>query len=1471
MSTSVYKFFLLILIIPSLAYAQLQQGRVMQFLGRFNTGLYNQGGAEVVAYDASRTRLFLSGAVGQRVTALDITNPSAPIRLFDISLAPYGGTVNSIAVSGNTLAVAIEDIVPQNPGRVIFFTTDGQFISQVTVGALPDMLVFSPDGRYVLTANEGEPSADYINDPEGSVSIINLSNGVANASVSTASFAPFNNRRDSLQLIGIRITGLNNPTVAQDMEPEYITITPDSRTAYVTLQENNAIATIDIATATVRELLPLTQTDYRMGLPRMRSFPFTPRPLLGTTAGGQNILMGGLSGLFFEGINPTTGNWRFIANTDRGPNAAVSTVRGLRGRPFALPNYQVRCIRFEMNPQTGAISLTQTIPLTRNNGATPLTGLPNLQAGVQNTTFTDEIPIDLNGNQIANDPFGADLEGIVVAPNGELWLCDEYRPAIYRFTPQGDLIRRYIPVGTSASVNQPIGTYGTEVLPAVYAARRPNRGFEAIALDGTKLYTFIQSPIDNPNSSSNTISRTSSILRILEFDVVTEQVTGEYLMPMFESTNTVENNKVDKIGDAVALGNGRFMLVERDSRVGAGAKKLVYEINLRGATNLVTNPLMLNANETPENLGIAGLVQRGVRLVAKRKVTNLAGLGYALDKVEGLARVDSTTFVVINDNDFGMNDEVITGNGLASIQPDGGEIRVGVLSFDIPNGLDDSDRDGAGNTASIAIRQVSVPAFATQQPDAIGNYTFGGQTFLVTANEGDVREYGSFVETRRVNDPLLLLDPVAFPASANVRADANLGRLNVFRTTGDIDGDGDIDELNLQGGRSFSIYSSDGSLIFDSGEQFERITSQISPTGFNVSNSNNTFDSRSTSKGPEPEGISIGRIGDSTYAFICLERIGGVMMYNITNPYNVRYIDYLNARNFTVTPSTTTINATTNTVGDLGPEVVVFIPSSQHPSGQNLVVSANEISGTVSIYGIQNIAITQQPQNTVACAGEQVTFRVTATGAGLTYQWSKDGTVILGQTNPTLTLPGVTAESAGLFDCLITPTIGLSQPIRSSRALLNVAPSVSIDRQPQSVFTTIGSNAILTVEANAPQPVEYQWFRGFTGLTNNNRVSGARSQTLTIRNINAGDTASNYYCQIISRCGTILTRQVRVGVSAISFTSTPQNQSVCVGKNLVLEVQARVLNSNSRILYQWRKNGTAIAGATNPIYVKDTASQSDAGNYDAVVSLDGNPTAVIYGDIAVTVLSSPTISTQPIETLGVCASTPKQVQVTATGDNLLYQWYRAGNAIQGATQSSYSVQQAGTYYVIIRNQCSAEQSRLTTVTQLQLPQITQQPSRVSGLVEGNQFTLTVSAVGDGTLTYQWQKDGVDIPSATSPTYTKRAGFSDRGQYQCKVSNECGTTTSSLAFVDIISSIQEDVGGIARVYPSPASDYVIVEHNNNLSASYKVELVDALGRIVLSIPELHPKRVDVSSLSIGSYKVLVTVNNVTYQYPLMIVR
>jgi DNA-binding beta-propeller fold protein YncE len=157
------------------------------------------------------------------------------------------------------VAVAVEDDTLQNPGQVVFFDTNGQFLNSVTVGALPDMVVFTPDGRKVLTANEGEPSQDYTIDPEGTVSIIDITPGIAsitNAQVTTVSFAAFNTDSVSLLAAGVRLYG-PNATVAQDVEPEYITISPDNKTAYVTLQENNAIGVINLETGVATEIRAL--------------------------------------------------------------------------------------------------------------------------------------------------------------------------------------------------------------------------------------------------------------------------------------------------------------------------------------------------------------------------------------------------------------------------------------------------------------------------------------------------------------------------------------------------------------------------------------------------------------------------------------------------------------------------------------------------------------------------------------------------------------------------------------------------------------------------------------------------------------------------------------------------------------------------------------------------------------------------------------------------------------------------------------------------------------------------------------------------------------------------------------------------------------------------------------------------------------------------------------------------------------
>jgi hypothetical protein len=169
----------------------------------------------------------------------------------------------------------------------------------------------------------------------------------------------------------------------------------------------------------------------------------------------------------------------------------------------------------------------------------------------------------------------------------------------------------------------------------------------------------------------------------------------------------------------------------------------------------------------------------------------------------------------------------------------------------------------------------------------------------------------------------------------------------VTRSLGDADGDGRYDALYSLGGRSFSVWTPDGELVFDSGSQFEEILAAELPRHFNSNNDQkDSFDSRSAYAGAEPEGLVTGRVGDHEYVFVGLERMSGVMVYDITDPTAPRYVRYVHSRNFDGDP-------TAGTAGDLGPEGLLFIPAAQSPTDEALLVVCYEISGTVAIYAVR--------------------------------------------------------------------------------------------------------------------------------------------------------------------------------------------------------------------------------------------------------------------------------------------------------------------------------------------------------------------------------------------------------------------------------------------------------------------------------------------------------------------------------------
>lgn len=900
----------------------------LQFLGRTTSGGYDVSASEISAFDPATSRAFVVNALSASIEIVDLSVPAAPVRVGSIPMIPYGAELQSVAVRNGLVAAAVSAANKTDPGKVVFYTTGGAFVGAVTVGSLPDMVCFTPDGTKVMTANEGEPDPAYSVDPEGSISIIDVTGPITQSGVTTLGF---NGLAAGTIDPSIRAFGPNAPTIGQDLEPEYIAVSADSSTAWVTLQEHSAIAVVDVAARAIVAVRPLGYKDHGTGTPALATATLASPPVIGTTAAGQDILLGGFSSLWIDSVDATTGVITFMANPDRGPNCEPVNVDADAAleRPFVLPAYQPRICTLAYNPATNALALAGQLLLRRPDGS-PLTGLPNVLGQSAGLANTDEDPCDLFGNPLNLDPLGADLEGLVRTSDGSFWMCDEYRPSLYRFDATGLMIDRFVPVGANAFG----AVLGTEAFPAVYAQRRENRGFEAIAVWDDMLFCFVQSPLDNPDVANDANSKASRIVRIAKFNPATRSVVAEYAY-------LLEGGASDKLGDACASGPGRFLVVERDSAVGASSQKRIFEIDLAGATDLSTLPASIaGPGGTLDRMTPAQLAAAGIVPVGKTLKVDLAAAGYAAvgDKVEGLAMRDPSTLFVINDNDFQLQGTFDRTTGLLTPNPAPASTVLGMITFS-GNGLDPSDQDSAN-----AIR--GWPVQGAYMPDAIAAFQAGGQDYYVTANEGDAREWGSFIDGTTVS--AVTLDKQVFPGRNWLRGNARLGRLQIRKDLGDLDGDGDVDRIVSYGGRSFTIWGSDGRRVWDSGDLLEQVTAAAFPLYFNASHTNNTRDNRSRSKGPEPEGVTTGVVAGHRFVFGVAERIGGLFAFCVDNPAAPTFEGYLNTRNFAALPSS-------GNAGDLGAEGVCFVAAAQSPNGKPLVLVANEVSGTLAVYQVNSV------------------------------------------------------------------------------------------------------------------------------------------------------------------------------------------------------------------------------------------------------------------------------------------------------------------------------------------------------------------------------------------------------------------------------------------------------------------------------------------------------------------------------------
>lgn len=223
------------------------------------------------------------------------------------------------------------------------------------------------------------------------------------------------------------------------------------------------------------------------------------------------------------------------------------------------------------------------------------------------------------------------------------------------------------------------------------------------------------------------------------------------------------------------------------------------------------------------------------------------------------------------------------------------------------------------------------------QPDAIAAFTAGGETRLVTANEGDARDYAGFSEERRVGNSAYTLDPVAFPDAASVKSNNAFGRLTATTVEGDTEGDGDFDRIVPFGARSLSVLDDEGTLTDDTGDELERETAARQPSSFNSDGTAAAFDTRSDNKGPEPEGVVVGAVGSRTIAFLGNERQGSIFAYDVgSDPGEATLAGYSPSRESLVAP-----------------EGLAFVRASDSPTGRPLVIAAYEVTGSAGIYEVR--------------------------------------------------------------------------------------------------------------------------------------------------------------------------------------------------------------------------------------------------------------------------------------------------------------------------------------------------------------------------------------------------------------------------------------------------------------------------------------------------------------------------------------
>ena len=473
-------------------------------------------------------------------------------------------------------------------------------------------------------------------------------------------------------------------------------------------------------------------------------------------------------------------------------------------------------------------------------------------------------------------------------------------------------------------------------------------------------------------------------------------------------------------------------------------------------------------------------------------------------------------------------------------------------------------------------------------PDAIASFSIGGQTFFVTANEGDARDNNTALGrlTEEVKVSAASIEPTYLAQlnvlyqgmiTQNVTHANALGDLRISKFDG-TNSSGQVTNLTMYGTRSFSIYTASGVRVFDSGAQFEQVIAVRNPALFNTdSGLPANVDKRSDSKGPEPEGVAVGEINGRIYAFIAQERAGGLFQFDVTNPTNAFFVDYIN---------------TTASPRHVSPESVQFIHASSSPTGNPLVLVGYEFSSDIEVFDVTTTppVIVQAPRNTSGSLGGTATFSVGATGTGLNYQWLLNGTPIVGATNAAYTVANVAA--AGNYSVVVSTLNNGS--VTSPAATLAVVPArfvgvanhglVGVGRIPADSYDKLGAGVdTLGGIFSAGYFDQRSWFR--TGAPGAHTYGG---NLYALPDRGFGDGAEDYH--------------PRVQTLALTVTPAPTTGSGFLQNQIVM-------SNSATLVFTYTNAASALAtftgfnadDASNGLFPQSTPGSKGQGRR----SLDG--------------------------------------------------------------------------------------------------------------------------------------------------------------------------------------------------------------------------------------------------------------------------